>query len=199
MIGFATITFRYDPDGLFLFCLSVWITEVKTKNLLGMDVFQKQVSVIHFDLPAIELRNPSFSLCFGGLYQNKPHPHLSQILTIRKTFTMYFDAKDAFCWKYLSDDSQFHFPPSSTLQPNRQAISSGLFFLNNLSPRREICLRILIQKFKNHQFTLHTGRIRYSSLDVLDNEELEYQIRSLYELTKVIIAFDGRYNDWVPL
>ena len=37
MIGFATLTFSYDPDGQFSFPLTVWITEMKTQNLLGME------------------------------------------------------------------------------------------------------------------------------------------------------------------
>ena len=58
MIGFATLPFSYDPDGQFSFPLTVWITEMKTQNLLGMDFCQKQVSDIHFDLPGIELKEP---------------------------------------------------------------------------------------------------------------------------------------------
>ena len=55
MIGLATLTFSCDPDGQFTFPLTVWITEMKTQNLLGMDFCQKQVSGIHFELPGIEL------------------------------------------------------------------------------------------------------------------------------------------------
>ena len=40
MIGLATLTFSYDPDGQFTFPLTVWITEMKTQNLLGMDFCQ---------------------------------------------------------------------------------------------------------------------------------------------------------------
>ena len=59
MIGYATITFSYDPDGQFIFPLTVWITEMRTQNLLGMDFCQKQVSGIHFDLPGIEIKKSS--------------------------------------------------------------------------------------------------------------------------------------------
>ena len=59
MVGYATITFCYDPDGQFVFRLTVWITEMKTQNLLGTDFCQKQVSGIHFDLPGIELKKSS--------------------------------------------------------------------------------------------------------------------------------------------
>ena len=59
MVGYATITFCHDPDRQFVFPLTVWITEMKTQNLLGMDFCQKQVSGIHFDLPEIELKKPS--------------------------------------------------------------------------------------------------------------------------------------------
>ena len=50
MVGYATITFCYDPDAQSLFPLTVWITAMKTQNLLGMDFCQKQVSGIHFEL-----------------------------------------------------------------------------------------------------------------------------------------------------
>ena len=55
MISYATIEFSYDPNGEYTFPLTVWITEMRTQNLLGMDVCQNQASGIHFDLPGIEL------------------------------------------------------------------------------------------------------------------------------------------------
>ena len=42
MIGFATLTFSYDPDGQFCFPLTVWITGMHTQNLLGMDFRQSR-------------------------------------------------------------------------------------------------------------------------------------------------------------
>ena len=57
MIGFATLTFSYDPDGQFSFPLAVWITEMKTQNLLGMDFCQKHVSGIHLTYPELNLKS----------------------------------------------------------------------------------------------------------------------------------------------
>ena len=37
MIGYAIKTVSYDPDGQFIFPLTVWISEMRTQNLLGMD------------------------------------------------------------------------------------------------------------------------------------------------------------------
>ena len=48
---------------------------------------------------------------------------------------------------------------------------------------------------KNHQITLPRGWIGFSSLDVVDQDEPKYQIRSPYELTNAIISTDERYND----
>ena len=48
---------------------------------------------------------------------------------------------------------------------------------------------------KNHQITLPKGRIGFSSLDVVDQDETKYQIRSLYELRNAIISTDERCND----
>ena len=47
---------------------------------------------------------------------------------------------------------------------------------------------------KNHQIRLPKGRIGFSSLDVVDQDEPKYQIGSPYELTNAIISTDERYN-----
>ena len=174
MNGYATITFSYDPDGQFIFPLTLWITEMRTQNLLGVDFCQKQVSGIHFDLPRIEIKNPPKSICFGSFHQNKSYPHLSQILTIRTPYTMYIDAKSARCWKYSPTDAHIHFPPGSTFQPNRTAMATGLSFINTLCTRSECNLPILMENNKNHQITLPKGRIGFSSLDVVDRDEPKY-------------------------
>ena len=167
---------------------------MKTQNLLGMDFCQKQVCGIHVDLPGIELKNPPDSLCYGCFHQNKLYPQLSQFLIIRLPYTMYVDAKNAHCWKYSPEDSQIHFPPGSIFQPNRQAVSTGLSFINTLCTPSERTLPILMENNKNQHITLPRGRIGFSSLDVRDGGP-KYQIRSPYELTNVIIATDERYND----
>ena len=168
---------------------------MRIQNLLGMDFCQNQVSGIHFDLPGIELKNPPKSICYGSFHQNKSYPHLSQILTFKTPYTMCIDAKSARYWKYSPADTHTHFPPGSTFQPNRNAVATGLSFINTLCSRSERNLPILMEYNKNHHITLPKGRIGLSSLDVVDRDEPKYQIRRPYELTKVIVSTDARYND----
>ena len=97
MIGFTTLTFSYDPDGQFSFPSTVWITKIKTQNLLGMDFCQKHVSGIHFDLPGIELKEPPKTVCYGSLHQNESYAFISQILTIRSPHAMHVEAKSSRC------------------------------------------------------------------------------------------------------
>ena len=193
MIGYASITFSYDPDGQFTFPLTVWITEMRTRNLLGRDFCQKQVSGIHFDLPGIEIKNPPNSIYYGSFHQNKSYPHLSQFLTIRTPYTMCIDAKSARCWKFLPTDSHIHFPPGSTFQPNPTAMATGLSFVNTFCTRSERNLPILMDKNKNHQITLPKERIVLSSLDVVGRDET--QIPNTKPLTNAIIFDDERYID----
>ena len=195
MIGYATITFSYDPDGQFIFPLTVWITEMRAQNLLGMDFFQMQVPAIHFDLPGIKIKNPPKSICNGSFQQNKSYPHLSHVLTIRTPHTMYIDAKSARCWKNSPTDTHIHFPPGSNFQPNQNAVGTGLSFINILCTWFESNLPILMENNKNHQITLPKGRIGFSSLDVVDRDEPKYQKQSPYELTNAIISTDERYKD----
>ena len=74
-------------------------------------------------------------------------------------------------------------------------MATGLSFINTLCTRFERNLPILMEDNKNHQITLPKGRIGFSSLDVVDQDEPKYQIRSPYELTNDIISTDERYND----
>ena len=168
---------------------------MRTQNLLEMDFCQKQVSGVHINLPGIEIKNPRKSICYGSFHQNKPYPHSSEILTIRTPQKMYIGAKSARCWKYSTTDTHIHFPPGSTFQPNRNAVATGLYFINTLCSRSESYLPILMENNKNHQITLPKGRIGFSSLDVVDQDEPKYQIRSPYELANTIISTDERYND----
>ena len=195
LTGLATLTFSYDPDGQFSFPATVWITEMKTKNLLGMDCCQKQVSGIHFDLPGIALKELPKTVCCGSIHGNKSYPLILQILTIRTPHAMHIEAKSARCWKYSPEDPHAHFPPESTFHPNRNAVATGLSFVNVLCTQSESKLPILMENNKNYQITLPKGRIGFSSLDVSDNDEPKYQIRDPYELTNAILSTKEQYND----
>ena len=195
MIRYATVEFSYDHNGEYTFPLTVWITEMRTQNLLGMDFCQNQASRIYFDLPGIELRQPPKTFCYGSLYQIKIFPYVSRILTVRLPYTMHVDAKSARCWKYSPEDPKSFFPPGSTFQPNREAVSTCLIFVNSICTQPEPTLPILIENNKNHQITLPKGGIGFSSLDVADKEEPKYQNRNPYELTNAIITTDDKYNE----
>ena len=199
MIGYATITFSHDPDGQLIFPLTVWITEMRTQNVLEIDFRQKQVSGVHFELPGIEIKNPSNQSARVVFIKTKPYPHSSQILTIRTPHTMYIDAKSARCWKYSPTDTHIHFPLGSIFQPNRNAVATGLSFIKTLCTRSESNLPILMENNKNLQITLPKGRIGFSSLDVDDQDERKYQIRSPYELANTIISTEERYIDFFLL
>ena len=108
---------------------------------------------------------------------------------------MHIEAKSARCWKYSPKDPYAHFPPGSTFQPNRNAIATGLSFVNVLCTQSESKLPILMENTKNHQITLPKGRIGFSSLDISDKDEPRYQIRDPYELTNAILSTNERYND----
>ena len=107
---------------------------------------------------------------------------------------MHVDAKSARCWKYSPEDPKSLSPPGSTFQPNREAVSRGLIFVNIIFTQPEPFLPILIEN-KNHQKTLPKGRIGFSFLDVIDKEEPKYQIRNPYELINAIMTTDDKYSD----
>ena len=84
---------------------------------------------------------------------------------------MHIEAKSARCWKYSPEDPQAHFPPGSTFQPTRNAVATGLSFVNVLCTQSESKLPILLENNKNHQITLPKGRTGFSSLDISDKDE----------------------------
>ena len=130
---------------------------MKTQSLLGMDFCQKHVSGILFGLLGIELKEPPNTVCYGCLYQKKSYLFISQILTIRIPHAMHIEAKSARCWKYSPEDPHAHFPPGSTFHPNRNAVATGLSFVNVLCTQSESKLPILMETNKTHQITLPKG------------------------------------------
>ena len=171
MISFATLTFSYNPDGQFSFPLRVWITEMRTQNLLGMDFCQKQVSGIHFDLPGMKLKKPPNTVCYGSLHQKKSYPFISQIPTIRTQHAMHVEAKNARCRKYSPEDPFAFFSTGSTFHRNRNAVVTGLSFVNLPCTQSESTLPIVMENTKNYQITLPKGGNGFLSLDVSDNDE----------------------------
>ena len=65
MLGSTTIIFTFDV--LHPVELKIWITEAKTPNLLGVDFCRQLVSELHFDLPAIELKDSPNTIRYGNL------------------------------------------------------------------------------------------------------------------------------------
>ena len=192
MVNYATKTFSFEPDGHFLLPRRVWITEIKTKNFLGKNFCQKQVSGFHFDLPGIGIKNPPKSTCYGRFHQYTPYSHSSQIITIKTTYTMHVYAKNDRCWKYLRDNTQTHFPPCSTFRTNQNAVATEFSFIDTRCTPSELSLPIRMEKNKNHQLTLRKWRIGFFFIEIVHWDEPEYQIRSPYELTSVNNSFAQR-------
>ena len=82
---------------------------------------------------------------------------------------------------------------------NQNVVATGLSFINTLCSRSERSIPILMENNKNHQITLPNQRIGFSSFDLVDRDELKYQIRSPCELTNVIISTDESYNEGLLL
>ena len=128
MIGFATKTFSYNPDGQFSFPLTVWITGMKTQNLLVMDFCQKQISDIHFDLPGIELKEPPNTVCYGSLHQNKLFPFFANPNNTNSTCNAHWSQErkilEVFYWRCPgSFFSWINFSPKSQCCRYRTIIS----------------------------------------------------------------------------
>ena len=170
---------------------------MRTQNLFGLDFCQKQklISAIHFDLPGIEIKEPPKSICCCSFHQTKSYPDLSKILTIKTLYTVCIDAKSARSLKFSPVDTHTHFPPGSIFQPNRNAVATGLSFVNLVCTRFEGSHPILMENNKNHRITLPKRRIGFLSLDVVDRDEPKYQLWYPYELKDAIISTDERYKD----
>ena len=108
---------------------------------------------------------------------------------------MHIEVKSARCWKYSPEDPHTHVLPGSTFHPNRNAVATGLSFVNVLCTQSESKLPILMENNKNHQITLLKGRIGFSSLDVSDKDEPKYKIRDPHELTNAILSTNEQYDD----
>ena len=68
MIGHTTLSFSFDSDEERQFEIGKWITETRTSNLLVIEVRRQNVSKLHFERPALELKNTANAICFGNVF-----------------------------------------------------------------------------------------------------------------------------------
>ena len=177
MLGHTTLTFSFDSDGEHCFQLQLWITETKTANLLGIEFCRKYISKLHFDIPALELKDTPNTICYGSLCATKLYPYLSLVRTVRIPHQIHVDAKTSRVYKYRPGSEQTNFAPGTTFIPHQKVSNSGLDFVNVLCTQSEGYLAILMENNKNHQITLDKGILGYSALDILDFERPKYQVK----------------------
>ena len=82
MIGHTTIFFSSDSDGEHQFELRIWITETQTSNLLGIEFCRQYVPKLHFEIPAVELKNTANAICYGNMCSTRPYPFVSNTQTM---------------------------------------------------------------------------------------------------------------------
>ena len=195
MIGLATLIFSYDPDGQFTFPLTVWITEMKTQNLLGIVKSKYLASILNY--PALNLKSHQILCVMEAFIRTNHTPSFreSQRYERRMLCTLKLRVQSAgsiFLKILMLIFQLFNF---STFQPNRNAIATGLSFVNVLCTQSGSKLPILMENNNHHQITLPKGRFGFSSLDISDKDEPRYQIRDPYELTNAILLTNEQYND----
>ena len=93
MIGHTTLSFSFDPDGEHQFGLRIWITQTQTSNLLGIEFCRQYVSKVHFEIPAIELKDTANAICYGNMCSTKSFHSVSKTHTIRTPHQIHNDAK----------------------------------------------------------------------------------------------------------
>ena len=157
MLGHTTRNFSFDSDGQHCFQLQLWITETKNANLLGIEFCRKYITKLHFDIPALELKDTPNAISYGSLSNTKAYPHLSLIKEIRKPHQIHIDAKTSRVYKYRPEDEQAIFAPGTTFILHQKVAASGLDFVNVLCTQSEEYLPILMENNKNHQTTLDRG------------------------------------------
>ena len=111
VIGHTTLYFGFDSDGEHQFEQRIWITQTQTSNLLGIEFSRQYVSKLHFETPAIEIKNTANAICYGNMCPTKPYPFVSKIHTIQTPHQIHIDAKTSRVWKYSSEDKSQNFPP----------------------------------------------------------------------------------------
>ena len=168
--------------------------ETKTANLLGIEFCRKYISKLHFDIPALELKDTPNTICYGSLCATKPYPYLSLIRAIRIPHQIHIDAKTS-VYKYQPEGEQTNFASGTTFIPHQKVANSGLDFVDVLCTQSEQYLPILMENNKNHQITLDKGILGYSSLDILDFERPKYQIKDCVKMVDCILSENDQYNE----
>ena len=155
---------------------------------MGIEFCRKYVTQLHFDIPALKLKNTLFTISYGGLCATKPYSYLTFIKAIRIPHQIHIDAKTYRVYKYRPECGQTNFAPGTTFIPHQEVANSGLDFVNIRCTQSEEYLPILMENNKNHQVTLETGTLGYSAVDILGFELPKYQIKDCVKMVVCILS-----------
>ena len=107
--------------------------------------------------------------------------------TIRTLHQIHIHPKTSRVWNFLSE------------MPHRRSNEPGLDFVNLLFTQCKTYLLILMENNRNHQITLNKGIIGYSSLDILDYDRPNYQIRDCVQMVNSIFRDTDKNNEFFLL
>ena len=75
---------------------------------MGIEFCRNYISKLHFDIPALELKDTPNTICYGSLCATKLYPYLSLIRAIRIPRQIHIDAKTSRVYKYEPEHKHLH-------------------------------------------------------------------------------------------
>ena len=145
-------------------------------------------------MPAIELKDSPNTICYGNLCATKLFSYDSKVETIRTDNPICIDAKTTRLHKYSRENNK-HFAPGTSFTPHKNAVKTGLTFVNVLCTKSESHLPILIENNRNHQITLNRGIIGHATIDLQEKERPKFQIKDCVTMVNTILKENPDYND----
>ena len=137
--------------------ITVWVTEEKTSNFLGVGFCHTLLKALCFDIPAVEPKaSDKGVLSYGSLNNEKENPQVSKMNAVIIHQPLYIPPKSTFLYKHKCNEQDI-FPNGNSFVPNRTTVITELCFINTICTKKEKQIALLIENNKSNQVTLNKG------------------------------------------
>ena len=123
-----------------------------------------------------------------------PFPTFQKSIKIRTDNPICIDAKTTRLHKHSLENNR-HFAPGTSFTPQKNAVKTGLTFVNVLCTNSECHLPTLIENKRNHQITHNRRIIGHAFRDLQEKEQLKFQIKDCVSMVNTILKENPDYND----
>ena len=128
LLGYTTIQSSFETDGKYTVPHKVFVTKEQRQNIIGIDFCHLFLKILHFDIPAVELKTESNLICYGSFNNEKDYRYITKMTALNIAQPIFQQQKSTQLHKQ-KHPSQALFQPGTYFMPQINVAKTDLVFV----------------------------------------------------------------------